>query len=79
MGLFVLVTDVTPLKAAEFRARESEAFARAVLQMRLDGEREHGVNATPSFLVGGRLHRGVLTFEQFAALVRPLLPAGRRP
>ncbi len=55
------------------------AFARAVLQMRLDGEREHGVNATPSFLVGGRLHRGVLTFEQFAALVRPLLPAGRRP
>lgn len=55
------------------------AFARAVLQMRLDGEREHGVNATPSFLIGGRLHRGVLTFEQFAALVRPLLPAGRRP
>lgn len=51
------------------------AFARAVVQMRLEGERDHGVNATPSFLIGGRLHRGVLTFEQFAALVRPLLPA----
>ncbi len=55
------------------------AFARAVLQMRLDGEREYGVTATPSFLIGGRLHRGALTFEQFATLVRPLLPADRRP
>jgi protein-disulfide isomerase len=54
------------------------AFARAVVQMRLDAEREHGVSATPSFLIGGRLHRGVLTFEQFAQLVRPLLPADRR-
>ena len=54
------------------------AFARAVVQMRLDAEREHGVSATPSFLIGGLLHRGVLTFEQFAQLVRPLLPADRR-
>jgi protein-disulfide isomerase len=54
------------------------AFARAVVQMRLEAEREHGVSATPSFLIGGRLHRGVLTFEQFAQLVRPLLPADRR-
>ncbi|WP_249731842.1 DsbA family protein [Roseococcus sp. SDR] len=54
------------------------AFARAVVQMRLEAERDHGVNATPSFLIAGRLHRGILTFDQFAALVRPLLPA-RRP
>lgn len=30
-GFFVLVTDVTPLKLAELRVRDSEAFARAVL------------------------------------------------
>lgn len=67
------------LGAAALEACWSDpAFARAVLQMRLDAEREHGVNATPSFLIGGRLHRGVLTFEQFAQLVRPLLPADRR-
>ncbi|MBY0336518.1 MAG: DsbA family protein [Acetobacteraceae bacterium] len=54
-------------------------FARAVLQMRLDAERDHAISATPSFLIGGRVHRGVLSFEQFAALVRPLLAqAGRR-
>lgn len=53
-------------------------FARAVVQMRLEAERDHGVTATPSFLIGGRLHRGVLSFDQFASLVRPLLPAGAR-
>lgn len=55
------------------------AFLRAILEMRLTAERDHGVSATPSFLIAGRVHRGVLTFEQFTALVRPLLPAGGRP
>lgn len=55
------------------------AFLRPILEMRLAAEREHGVNATPSFLINGRLHRGVLTFEQFTALVRPLLPPRARP
>ena len=50
------------------------AFLRPILEMRQAAEREHGVNATPSFLINGRIHRGVLSFEQFSALVRPLLP-----
>lgn len=54
-------------------------FLRPILEMRLAAEREHGVNSTPSFLINGRLHRGVLTFEQFSALVRPLLPPRARP
>lgn len=53
------------------------AFLRPILEMRLAAEREHGVNATPSFLINGRLHRGVLTFEQFSTLVLPLLPRAR--
>ncbi|MFL1462577.1 thioredoxin domain-containing protein [Roseococcus sp. DSY-14] len=55
------------------------AFLGAIMRMRLDAEREHGVNATPSFLIGGRVHRGVLEFDRFAALVRPLLPPAARP
>lgn len=54
------------------------AFLRPILEMRQAAEREHGVNATPSFLINGRLHRGVLSFEQFSALVRPLLPPRAR-
>jgi protein-disulfide isomerase len=37
------------------------------------------VNATPSFVIGGRLYPGVLTFDRFAELVRPLLPPGTAP
>ncbi len=54
------------------------AFLRPILEMRQAAEREHGVNATPSFLINGRIHRGVLSFEQFSALVRPLLPPRAR-
>ena len=54
------------------------AFTRPILEMRVAADREHGINATPSFLIAGRVHRGVLSFEQFSALVRPLLPPGGR-
>ncbi|MBY0336229.1 MAG: DsbA family protein [Acetobacteraceae bacterium] len=58
----------------------SPEFLRPIGQSRWDAERQHGISATPSFLIGGRVHRGVLTFDQFSALVRPLLPsAARRP
>lgn len=57
---------------------QSQDFLRAIAQSRLEGERDHGINATPSFLINGRVHRGVLTFDQFAALVRPLLPPAAR-
>jgi protein-disulfide isomerase len=52
----------------------SPEFLRPIGQSRLDAEREHGVDATPSFLIAGRVHRGLLSFDQFSALVRPLLP-----
>ena len=53
-------------------------LADVVLQSRLDGQRDFGVDATPSFIINHRLYRGVLTFEQFATLVRPLISASRR-
>ena len=54
-------------------------FLDPIVQSRLEGTRQFGVDATPSFVIGGRLHRGVLTFERFSELVRPLLPAGTAP
>jgi protein-disulfide isomerase len=54
-------------------------FLDPIIQSRLEGTREFGVNATPSFVIGGRLYPGVLTFERFSEIVRPLLPAGAVP
>lgn len=52
-----------------------EQMIDAVLKMRLEGEQAHGVQSTPSFVVGGRLHAGNTTPERFAELVEPLLPS----
>lgn len=54
------------------------AFWEPIAKSRLDAEQQHGINATPSFIINGQVHRGVLSFERFSELVRPLLPAGSR-
>lgn len=54
-------------------------FMDPILAMRLEAERDPGVDATPTFVIGGRTYKGVLSFERFAEIVRPLLPAGTVP
>jgi len=54
-------------------------FTDPIAVMRLQGEREFGINATPSFVINGQVHRGVQSFDRFSALVRPLLPPGAAP
>jgi len=54
-------------------------FTDPIAVMRLQGEREFGIAATPSFVINGQVHRGVQSFERFSALVRPLLPPGVAP
>ncbi len=54
-------------------------FTDPILAGRLDAERTFGVDATPTFVIGGRTHKGVLSFERFSELVRPLLPPGTAP
>jgi len=45
----------------------------AVLRMRLEGEQQHGVDSTPSFIVGGRRHSGAIPFDEFRKILDPLL------
>lgn len=54
--------------------REDEALGDYVLQIRLDGERDHGIDSTPSFVIGGKTYRGVLTLDQIERIIAPLLP-----
>ena len=54
--------------------REDEALGDYILQTRLDGERDHGIDSTPSFVIDGKTYRGVLTLEQIERIIAPLLP-----
>ena len=59
-------------------AKPAAARAMRISAARAIG-RDFNVSATPSFIIGGRLYPGVLAFERFADLVRPLLPPGAAP
>ncbi len=50
-----------------------------VLKIRLEGQSQHGVNSTPSFIIGGAKHAGFRTFEEMKALIDPLLAGGSAP
>lgn len=54
-------------------------FLDPIVASRLEATREFRVEATPTFVIGGQVHRGVIPFERFAALIRPLLPGGAAP
>ena len=44
------------------------------IQASLDAGLRLGVNSTPSFLIGGKLHVGVLAYDVIKALVDSLSP-----
>jgi protein-disulfide isomerase len=44
-----------------------------ILQSRLDAQSQHGVNSTPSFVIGGKTYAGARDISEFASLIDPLL------
>ncbi len=60
-------------KSAFDACMKNKAIEDQVLAMRLKGEKKFGVNATPSFIVNGRLYAGALTFEEFDRILAPLV------
>ena len=53
---------------------DNDDLVDGVLQMRLDGQNEYGVNSTPSFVVQGRLMRGALGYKEFDQVLRAAKP-----
>jgi protein-disulfide isomerase len=47
----------------------------AIVQIRLDGEKTHGVDSTPTFIIGGRKISGAEPFDTFDKLLKSL-PGG---
>ncbi len=54
----------------------NEELVNAVLGERLQGQNEHNVRSTPSFVIGGQTYAGDRGIEEFAKLIDPLLPEG---
>ncbi len=46
----------------------------AVLQARLDGQKQFDVKSTPTFIIDGKVQTGEHSIEAFAAMIDPLLP-----
>jgi protein-disulfide isomerase len=57
----------------------NEGLAKHVLNLRLEGQNQHGVNSTPTFIIGGAKHAGFRTFEEIKAIIEPLLAGGGAP
>jgi protein-disulfide isomerase len=54
--------------------RADKALQDSIVQSRFEAEQKHGVESTPSFVIGGKTYKGVLPLDQFKKAVEPLLP-----
>lgn len=55
---------------AEFDAAyEDRALAQFILDDQAAAQRQYNISSTPSFVIGGRVYPGALSFERFAELV----------
>lgn len=70
VGRIVALAGMPP--AAFEAAWADEGLARAILEARQQGEREHNVRSTPTFVFGSRAVPGNLSFDRFAQeIARP--------
>ncbi|MFT8244104.1 thioredoxin domain-containing protein [Roseomonas sp. BN140053] len=71
LGEIAKIAALAGMSRADFdRAQADDGLKRGILQMRLQAEREHQVNSTPTFVFGSRVVPGEIPFERFAENVR---------
>ena len=77
VSALVLLAKLGGLPEERVRAcLADEELQSAILQQRLEGQNQHGVRSTPSFVIGGQTYAGDRGIEEFAGLIDPLLPGG---
>ena len=52
---------------------DNETMVNDILQTRLDGQNEHKVQSTPTFVIGGQTYPGSRDVDAFAEIIDPLL------
>jgi protein-disulfide isomerase len=50
-----------------------ESMVDGVLQSRLEGQNEHKVQSTPTFVINGETHAGNRSIDEFAEIIDPLV------
>jgi len=50
-----------------------EELTDRILQTRLDGQNQHEISSTPTFIIDGKAYSGSRDIEEFGALIDPLL------
>jgi protein-disulfide isomerase len=51
---------------------KNEKLLDAIVQGRLEGERQHGIESTPSFIINGKKVSGALPYAEFEKILKPL-------
>lgn len=52
---------------------DDQSMVDGVLQSRLDGANEYDIQSTPTFVINGETHAGVMDVDEFAKIIDPLL------
>ena len=55
---------------------ENQAIIEGILAVRLNGERNYDIHATPTFIINGDSYDGYMTVEEFEAVLAPYLEEG---
>lgn len=55
------------------QCQDDKTFVDAILQQRMQGEKEYQVKGTPTFVIDGKTYRGSMEFAEFAKILRPLI------
>jgi protein-disulfide isomerase len=50
-----------------------QGIGDSILRLRMQGEKDHDVSSTPSFVIDGKTYRGALSLEEIEKLILPLL------
>lgn len=53
---------------------DNKDIAQYVLNSRIEGAQRYHVEATPSFVINGKLHRGEMDFETFSKIINEIKP-----
>ncbi len=74
IGAMARLAGLAGMTADEVQAcLKKEDVEKAVLDQRLLSEKVFAINATPSFIINGTLHSGGMSFEEFKAIIDPLV------
>ncbi|MGE0651556.1 MAG: DsbA family protein [Alphaproteobacteria bacterium] len=80
MAALAQIAGLAGMAEADVKACfDKEDIEKAVLDQRLLSEKVFNIDATPSFVINGTKYSGGMTFDEFKAVVDPLIAKSAKP